>query len=389
MDKKVLIYFDEKKIKPCGGPAGYLYNLRNELQKKGIENISFLHGASGFEKKKGIFAKLPKWFQDGYHVAKRVRNVRNMKAGGSATVDFSQYDAIHFHDTFSLYTVRNQLKDYKGKIIVQSHSPKPYYLEMMDKAKGIEKKIYKHQETFLKSVEETAFRLADYIIFPCPEAEEPYYNNMDSYAAIHEGKKDDYRYLLTGISDISVKEDKIRERYHIPQDAFVISYVGRHNETKGYDLLKEIGKSFLDKNPNTYVLVAGKEEPLKGLQHERWIEIGWTNNPHAIIQESDVFLLPNRETYFDLVLLEVLAVGKIVVASNTGGNKYFKRYGDEAAISLYDSVEEAEHILAEYSQMSREERGALDGKNRRIYEKYFTSEIFAENYLNILEEICQ
>ena len=40
--------------------------------------------------------------------------------------------------------------------------------------------------------------------------------------------------------DYELKE--VLEKYNIPQDAFVISYVGRHNSVKGYDKLKEIGK---------------------------------------------------------------------------------------------------------------------------------------------------
>ena len=31
MSKKVLIYFEKNKLEPVGGPAGYLWNLHNEL----------------------------------------------------------------------------------------------------------------------------------------------------------------------------------------------------------------------------------------------------------------------------------------------------------------------------------------------------------------------
>lgn len=42
----------------------------------------------------------------------------------------------------------------------------------------------------------------------------------------------------------------------------MISYVGRHNEIKGYDALKEIGKHLLDANDSAYVFIAGTEGPL-------------------------------------------------------------------------------------------------------------------------------
>ena len=43
----------------------------------------------------------------------------------------------------------------------------------------------------------------------------------------------------------------------------------------------------------------------------------WTNDPHSLINASDMFILPNKETYFDLIMLEVLSMGKIVLATNT------------------------------------------------------------------------
>lgn len=64
-----------------------------------------------------------------------------------------------------------------------------------------------------------------------------------------------------------------------------------------------------------------------GLKDSRWKEVGWTNDSQSIIAASDVFVLPNRETYFDIIMLEVLSCGKIVIASRTGGNKYFEKIG--------------------------------------------------------------
>ena len=66
-------------------------------------------------------------------------------------------------------------------------------------------------------------------------------------------------------------------------------------------------------NQNTYFLIAGKEEPMKGLDNSHWIEVGWTNDPHSLIAASDVFVLPNHETYFDLVFLSMFVIRYIDV----------------------------------------------------------------------------
>lgn len=103
-------------------------------------------------------------------------------------------------------------------------------------------------------------------------------------------------YLPTGIVGCSARitRDEYRKKYHIPEDAFVVSYVGRHNEIKGYADLKKMGEELLN-NQNIYFLIAGKEEPMKGLDNSHWIEVGWTNavyKPSIVLdEENNKFLL--------------------------------------------------------------------------------------------------
>lgn len=45
MKKRVLIYYHENKLAPIGGPAGYLFNLQQELKDLQLDNldIDFYH----------------------------------------------------------------------------------------------------------------------------------------------------------------------------------------------------------------------------------------------------------------------------------------------------------------------------------------------------------
>lgn len=126
-------------------------------------------------------------------------------------------------------------------------------------------------------------------------------------------------------SEVKVEKDEILKKYNIPKESFIITYFGRHNEVKGYDTLKKLGEKILEKYKDVYFLIAGKEEPLKGLNHKRWIEVGWTKDPHSIVNVANLYILPNKETYFDLALLEVLSLGIKSLLSDTGGNLYFKK----------------------------------------------------------------
>ena len=134
------------------------------------------------------------------------------------------------------------------------------------------------------------------------------------------------------------------------------------------------------------MFIAGTEGPLYHLEHNRWIEVGWTKDPGSVIQASDVFVLPNKETYFDLVMLEVLSLGQIVVASYTGGNKYFAKY-ENSGIFLYNNNTEAENIISQIIKMSEEKRKELRKKNLELYKAEFTNEAFAKRYIYSLHKI--
>lgn len=386
---KVLIYFDIKELKPIGGPSGYLYNLNEELKKISIDNIEFLNLEKSLIRK--VFDLIPKRIQkiikNKFNPGTReiMKNVFSKKIKISP-IDLNQYDIIHFHSALSMYLVKDSLTNYTGKVIFTTHCPKVSHKEIIEDFTS--KKFYeKNKKTLdnLEIIDEYAFNRADYILFPTEEAEECYYNTWDKYHIIKESNKEKYIYLPTGIKSVYSKIDKneIREKYNIPKDAFIISFVGRHNIVKGYTFLKNIATKMLE-NKKIYFLIAGKEEPYLGLKNKNWIEVGWTDDPYSIINASNLFILPNKETYFDLVLLETMCLGKQIVLTETGGNKYFKKYNLESLqFCKYDDINDAIKAINYFKNLNKD----IGYLNKQLFEKNFTINIFAQNYINILNEI--
>lgn len=395
--KKVLIYLHKCELAPTGGPKGYNYNLLQGLKELEINKnpdyieICYLPGESLVD---NLNSKVNSMSNDTLkkmiRVAKSIYNKGRLLYGHNHTakIDFSDYDAVHFHRTIDLYSAKDSLQHYKGKVILTSHTPTMPAKEIYELLSDFEKKYMSWYYKKLPIIDEFAFDRADYIIFPCEEAEEPYYHEWPGYGEVHNKNKGKYLYMPTGTGEKQVNSDRpdIRKKFHIPEDAFVLCYVGRHNEIKGYGDLKIIGEYILKKFPNTWILNAGKEGPLFHLDHERWIEVGWTNDPGSVIQAADVFILPNRETYFDLIMLEVLSLGQIVLARNTGGNKFFRKYG-EPGIILYEDNEQAETEIERILQIKKAELQTYRASNKRLYETHFTNKKFAQNYLSVLERI--
>lgn len=389
--KKVLIYLYKNRLAPVGGQYGYNYNVYTVLEKNGIKNIDFLETEKG--NATSINQKVNKIQNKTLlKLVKILKSiVRNyMRLYGrthKAVVDFNNYDIVHFHNVSDMYSCKDSLEKYKGKVILTSHAPNRPSLSVFQMLSPFEQKYMKWFYKRMFDMDVYAFNRADYIVFPCPEAEEPYYNNWDYYKEFKKSNSHKYIYIPTGINPCSPKVGKseVRQRYGIPEEAFVFCYVGRHNEIKGYDTLKELGLELL-KDKNVYFLVAGKEEPIKGLEHGRWIEVGWTNDPHSIICASDVFILPNRETYFDLIMLELISLGAIVLCSHTGGNKFFEKYEPNGIIQ-YSTKQEAIVKAQELMKLTNDDKKKLQNYNVKMYKEYFTSEVFTSAYLEFLDKI--
>lgn len=391
---RVLVYLPEEKLAPKGGPFAVGYYYHEEMVRRGEHTLEFIHVNTTYEdthrRGRTITSRLPNWINSIHRTIRGIKARKSLFAGRRLAPirDYGEYDIIHFHQPDHFFLERENLKNYNGIILYQSHSPLPWGQEQCkDISKWYSRCIPQMEEKY-EAIDRWCFEKADYIIFPCPEAEEPYINNWPYYSQKREELKNKYRYILTGINPVDAPKTRkeVLDLYGVPSNDFVISYVGRHNTVKGYDLLKEIASRYFNENGKAWVLSAGLESPFKRLNHNRWKEIGFTSDPHSLIAASDVFVLPNRVTYFDIVMIEILSLGKIVIASRTGGNKYFERMGLKGVL-LYDTVDEAVELLRKVQLMPLAKRKELEQQNAIFFKKNLSSAAMYDNYMKILEEI--
>lgn len=378
-----LIHWPVDRLAPKGGPSGYLFGLKHGLEQNDVRDFEFLPPVGkSIESNRTLQRVIPQRIKD----LRRLHRLEMLPSRTvSAPVPYGNYSVIHFHSTEDLYLHRKGLSSYKGKVVLSSHSPCAYHKELI--ARLNEKDVCKRKPQLerLGVIDEYSFMRADWIIFPCPEAEEPYFHTWERYGEIRDASK--IVYCPTGTRKCSARESRqeVRRRFGIPNHAFVISYVGRHNEIKGYSDLVGAAPHILE-NDNVWFLIAGKEEPLKGLDHPRWIEVGWTDDPHSIVSAADIFILPNKETYFDLVLLEVLSLGQIVIAKNTGGNRYFSQFELEG-IRLYDSDLDLIKHVDWLCKQSPSDQAKWRRENQALFEAHFTCRAFAERYARLMSHI--
>lgn len=386
-DKKVLVYFNERYLAPKGGPAAVCYYYQQEQKKRGDGIFEFLQDNKEMSSsnKKMPFSTI---INDLHSLGATIKILYTKPRG--VKYNLNSYNLIHFHSTDSLYRARTSLEQYKGLILLQSHSPEPRGREMFAALPSWIKTLFPFFKKRFEKMDRFAFERADYILFPCEEAEEPYYHIWPYFKKFHFIKAEAFKYVLTGIPAAHSKRGRseVLSELNIPAEAFVISYVGRHNQIKGYDVLKEIGKQYLEKDAESWFLCAGVEAPLKRLEHPRWKEVGWTTEPHSYIGASDVFVLPNRETYFDIIMMELLSLGKIVIASNTGGNKWFVKHNCPG-VFLYDTIEDAVSLINKVKMLSTAEKERLEEENKAFYDKFLTIECMYNSYVQLLNSLLE
>jgi glycosyltransferase involved in cell wall biosynthesis len=300
---------------------------------------------------------------------------------------------VHLHTSPLAYKVircfqRHGITDIP--VMLTSHTPESNGKEMADlfRGEGFDNRLTARLESAVRLVEALAFRAADIWIFPSPEAMEPYLATIPCFENWLRGK--DVRFVATGaLPPRTSMDSKLAKSRLDVAGRKVVSFIGRHNTVKGYDIFCEAAKTILGMRPDIYILVAGaRNSSMPTPKHARWRELGWYPTPGDILSASDVFVLPNRMTYFDLVLIEALAMKTITVASATGGNKSINEMTG-GALSLFDGS--SDDLVAKVLEALTDEpptnkrRGLLS----EAYETHFTPEKFAIRYRDVVRQVHQ
>lgn len=123
------------------------------------------------------------------------------------------------------------------------------------------------------------------------------------------------------------RKTEIRSALKIPSERIVIVTVGRLTAVKGQDTLIRAIAECLRQGEKVFLLILGEGElrsDLAALSAELGIEeavhfLGWRSDVASVIAACDIFCLPSRNEGMGKVLVEAMAMGKPIVASDIGG----------------------------------------------------------------------
>ena len=136
----------------------------------------------------------------------------------------------------------------------------------------------------------------------------------------------------------TVDMEAIRRELGIPEDAYVIGSVGRLCEQKGFDLLVDAAAEVVKATPEAWFLIVGDGDAAETLKQQaaslgigrRVIFTGQRSDVEALLTAMDLFVCSSRWEGLSTVLMEAMAAGVPIVATDIPGNRELLRDGDNA-----------------------------------------------------------
>ncbi len=190
--------------------------------------------------------------------------------------------------------------------------------------------------------------------------------------------------------DRTIDKEKIKRSLSLAKDDIVIGNVARFYDNKDHKTLLKAFKLVLGKVQNTYLLLIGDgplkkeaEDVAKDLQLEKKVKfIGNRRDIPAILKIMDVFALSSKKEGLPIVLLEAMASGLPVVATNVDGNAEAVQHGKTGII-----VPAKDHNLLAEAIISvlidKEQAKQMGKKGQERVRQYFSFKKMIKKYEDI------
>jgi glycosyltransferase involved in cell wall biosynthesis len=188
----------------------------------------------------------------------------------------------------------------------------------------------------------------------------------------------------------------LRKKYSIPPEEKIIGTVARLVPEKGCEFGIKAMPLILEKHPNARLVIVGEgflRQSLEELSRKLGIAdkvmfLGYQRNVEELIADFDVFMMPSLTEGLSLALLEVMALGKPVVATEVGGNPEVIRSGINGILVPSKDERALAQEVAKLLSSPKEAR-ELGIKARETVVNNFNAELMASRTLDVYDEILR
>jgi glycosyltransferase involved in cell wall biosynthesis len=187
----------------------------------------------------------------------------------------------------------------------------------------------------------------------------------DKFTVIHSGVD------LDGFLATDSPPAEARTTLGIPTEMTVVGTVGRLTAVKGHEVLLRAVSELIRRGDRIFLVFLGEGE-LRSTLEQRAIDLGiaenvrflgWRPDVARVMSAFDIFCLPSLNEGMGKVLVEAMALGKPIVASDVGGIKDLVRPGENGLLVPVGDVaalsEAISHLLGDPERCRR--MGAAGG----------------------------
>ncbi|MEN0046253.1 MAG: glycosyltransferase family 4 protein [Bacteroidota bacterium] len=375
------------RIQAGGGQAGYLYNLHQLEQEDSSFCVVFNEKIDHRNKQEtDLFVKfdrlyLPRFLKAFLHYFYYYLSlVFGLNLKRDYFVKLKEYDRIVFHSVKELAQFRRSRYFHSHQqLYTMLHTPVSFSEEHCDVVSTQHRTPWFYR-FFLKRLslqEIKQYELADGIIVACKAATSGYFYYNENLR--NRFQQLPFYELASGLKALEIKTErtKMRENLSIKASEKAVCFVGRYNEHKGLDIYNKLVEKITAKHENIRFFSAGSGH-LKPAG-EVIENLGFRSDIADVIHAMDLIVNCNRYSYFDLLLLEAMSLGKAVLASDRGGNRCIAER--TKGIQLF-SIEHLDDAVDFIQNTTSEELYQMGIENYESFQKNFSEMPFYQRHEN-------
>jgi glycosyltransferase involved in cell wall biosynthesis len=370
------VLFLASAMRPGGGPAGYLYNLRDALSCESYSHSITFTGTVTHD-------RVPAVTQASPTRGARVKSfMRGPVQHAQILVDRSRSELRRSIDNVDLVIIHGYqgpgliryLRRSGKRIGYMPHSPVPMAVEAAA-LQGREPWCMSHDHLSMLRLERELLWTADLVVAPSSNAlagYEPFFPGVTQLPHL--------RFVMSGLDVPGPGIDT--EEYS--NSSPLVLFGGRYTAHKGYDLFCEAARSVLSADAGVRLQSMGTG-PLADAKYAHVEDLGWRPDVHGVLAKADIVCLPNRVAYFDLFAIESAAMGKALVVSDIGGGRDMLRLFPDAVPCDPTKESLTEAILL---AVQRWRGGRTYGKQNMVaYAAHCSAASMAAGWLGLLDEL--
>lgn len=217
-------------------------------------------------------------------------------------------------------------------------------------------------------------------------------NNFTKDQLINKYHRKNVETLYIGTDDekydpAKYNKQQMREKYHIPMNKTVISFVARLSEEKRPSMFIEIGKRLLNDNPNLHFVIAGDGYLYNEVSSNTTADfsmLGMVKNTAEVYALSDITINCSSLEGLALTSYESLAMGVPVISTDVGGQTELiddsvggiVHYNKNASIEVYN--QEIDEYCKQTKRVLENLKNISKNCRKKIEEKFTLNEMAKE-----------